>query len=73
MLSTFWVLRRWGVRVNQFKNKNLRQNIFQIMLNEVLKSCKKMLSADIKTDAKQNIKELVAASYNFSQNYLLKT
>ena len=32
-----------------------------------------MLSADIKTDAKQNIKELVAASYNFSQNYLLET
>ena len=29
------------------------------MLNEVLKSCKKMISADIKTDAKQEVKELV--------------
>ena len=27
---------------------------FQIMLNEVLKSCKKMVSADIKTDANKN-------------------
>ena len=32
-----------------------------------------MISADIKTDAKQEIKELVAASYNFSKKYLLKT
>ena len=38
------------------------------MLNEVLISCKKMISADIKTDAKQ-----VAVSYNFSQKCLLKT
>ena len=31
-----------------------------------------MISTDIKTDVKQEIKELVAASYNFSQKYLLK-
>ena len=43
------------------------------MLNKVLKSCKKMISADIKTDAKQEIKELVAVSYIFSQKYLHKT
>ena len=43
------------------------------MLNEALKSCRKMISADIKTDVKQEIKELVAVSYNFSQKYLLKT
>ena len=42
------------------------------MLNEVLKSCKKVISADIKADTKQEIKELVAASYNVSQNYILK-
>ena len=36
------------------------------MLNEVVKSCKKVISADIKTDAKQEMKELVAVSYNFS-------
>ena len=30
------------------------------MLNEALKSCRKMISADIKTDVKQEIKELVA-------------
>ena len=34
----------------------------------------KMISADIKTDIKQEIKKLVAVSYNFSsQNYLFKT
>ena len=32
-----------------------------------------MISADIITDAKQKIKELVAVFYNFSQKYLLKT
>ena len=32
-----------------------------------------MISADIKTDAKQKIKKLVAVSYNFSQKYFLKT
>ena len=43
------------------------------MLHEVLKSCKKIIPADIKTDARQEIKELVAISYNFSQKCLLKT
>ena len=32
-----------------------------------------MISADTKTDVKQEIKELVVVSYNFSQKYLLKT
>ena len=32
-----------------------------------------MISADIKADAKQYIKKLVAVSNNFSQKYLLKT
>ena len=32
-----------------------------------------MISADIKIDAKQEIESLVAVSYNFSQEYLLKT
>ena len=32
------------------------------MLIAVLKSCKKVTSADIKTDEKQEIKELVALS-----------
>ena len=32
-----------------------------------------MISADIKTDVEQEIKELAAASYNFSQKYILKT
>ena len=32
-----------------------------------------MISANIKTDVKHEIKELVTVSYNFSQNYLLKT
>ena len=29
------------------------------MLNEVLKSCKQMISTEMKTDAKKEIKELV--------------
>ena len=32
-----------------------------------------MISADIKTDVKQEIKELAAVSYNFSQKYLIKS
>ena len=32
-----------------------------------------MISADIKTDIKQEIKKLVVVSYNFSQERLLKT
>ena len=32
-----------------------------------------MMSADIKTDVKQEIKKLVAVSFNFSQKYHLKT
>ena len=41
------------------------------MSNEVLNGCKKMIAADIKTNAKQEIKELVAVSYK--QKHLLKT
>ena len=43
------------------------------MLGKVLRNCKNMISADTKTDVKQEIKELVAVSYYFSQKYLLKT
>ena len=32
-----------------------------------------MISADIRTDAKREVKELVAVSYTFPQKYLLKT
>ena len=32
-----------------------------------------MISADKKTDVKQEIKELVTVFYNFSQKHLLKT
>ena len=32
-----------------------------------------MLSADIKTDVKHEIKKLLAVSYNFSQKYFLKS
>ena len=32
-----------------------------------------MIPADIKTDVKHEIKNLVAVSYNFSQKCLLKT
>ena len=36
------------------------------MLDEVLESFKKMISADIETDVKEEIKEL---SHNFSQKF----
>ena len=32
-----------------------------------------MISPDIKTDVNQEIKKLVAVSYNFSRKYFLKT
>ena len=32
-----------------------------------------MISADVRTDVKQEIKKLVAVSYNLSQKYLPKT
>ena len=32
-----------------------------------------MVSADTKTDVKQELKELVVVSYNLSQKYILKT
>ena len=32
-----------------------------------------MISTDIKTDVKQEIKVLVAVSFNFSKKYLVKT
>ena len=43
------------------------------MLSEVLKSCKKWYLLIKKTDVKQETKELLAVSYNFSLKYLLKT
>ena len=45
---------------------------FQIRLNEVIKVCKKMISADVKADVKQQkVKELVALSSSFFyKNYL---
>ena len=32
-----------------------------------------MISADIKTDVKEELKKLLAVSYNYSQKYLPKT
>ena len=37
------------------------------------KRLQKMIPADIKADAKQEIKELAAASYHMPQKYLLET
>ena len=43
------------------------------MLNEVLKSCKKMMSTDVKADVKQQeVKEPVAVSCIFYKKYLQK-
>ena len=53
----------WG----EFIKKDEFVNFFlKIILKEALKSCKKIISANVKTDVKQQeIKELVAISCNF--------
>ena len=71
-LSRFWILKGLGLWVSPLKKENLHQNLFQIKLNEVLKRCKKMIPADIKSDTKQEIKELVHVSHNFSQSTFSK-
>ena len=48
------------------KGKFVTKIFFQIMLNEILKSHMKMISADVKANVKQyEIKYLVAVSYKF--------
>ena len=53
------------------QKENLRKKIFfQIMLHEVLKGCKKLYLL-MKPDVKQQqIKELIAVSYNFFKKHL---
>ena len=71
-LGRFWPLRGGGLGESVKKRKICDENLFQIMLNEVLKSFKNSYLL-YKTDAKQEIKELVAVSYKFPEKYLLKT
>ena len=53
--------------MNPLTEVNSRQKFFfQIMLNEVLKICEKMISDDVKANIKQHeIKDLLAVSYKF--------
>ena len=53
--------------MNLLKKENLRQKSFSDDVKWSSKKLQKMISADTKTDVKQEIKELVAVSYNFSQ------
>ena len=46
----------------KFWKKICDKSLLQIIINQVLKSCKKIISANIKTDAEQEIKGLVAVS-----------
>ena len=59
--------------VNPLKKEYLRQKSFSDNVESNSKKLYKIISADIKTDAKQEIKELVDVSYNFSHKYFLKT
>ena len=59
---------RWDESVKRGKIVSFSDNVKWSSKNLL-----KMISADTKTDVKQEIKELVAVSYNFSQKYLLKT
>ena len=64
----------WGKGVNLLKRKICDEKLFQIVLNEILESCKNNIcwyKNWCKT--KQETKKLVAVSYNFSPKYLLKT
>ena len=61
MLSRFW-LSRGGLGESVKKRKICDKKLFKIILNEVLKICKYMKSAYIKSDAKKEIKELIAVS-----------
>ena len=62
---TQWILAVKGR--GGFKKLKLVMKIFFQMLNKVIKSCKKMIFADTKTDIlkQQKIKELVAVFCNF--------
>ena len=51
-----------GGWVNPLKKRNLWQKPFS---DNAEWSCKKIISADIKINVKQEIKELVAVSYNW--------
>ena len=55
------------------KKGNLWQKSFSDNVKWSSKMLQKMISADTKTDVKQEIKEPLAVSYNFLQKYLLKT
>ena len=65
-VTRFWPLRGLGVWswVNPLKKENLRQKSVSDNVE--------WSSTDINTAVKQEIKKLVAVSYNFSQKYLLK-
>ena len=68
-LSRFWLLKGWGwgwgwgVWVKPLKKETLwRKSFFQVMLNEVLKSCEKWYLLMLKLK-KQEIKDLVTVFY----------
>ena len=52
--------------ISPFKKGNLGQKSFS---DNVEWSCKTIISAEIKINVKQEIKELVAASYNWLLNF----
>ena len=47
------------------KGKFVTKIFFQVIIAQVLKSGKKMISADVKAYVKQEIKELIVTSCNF--------
>ena len=58
MLSGFWSLQAKGLRRGDMdesikKEKFATKSFFQKILNKVPKSCKKIISADVKTDVKK--------------------
>ena len=55
----------FGESENALEKGNLRQKSFSDNIEWSSKKLSKMISTDIKTNLKQEIKELVAVSYNF--------
>ena len=69
----FWLLKGQGFWVNSWKKENLGEKYFSDNVESSSKILWKVIPADIKTDGRQEIKELVTVSYTFSKKYLLKT
>ena len=72
LLADFGFSRGWGsLDESVKKGKFVTKIFFQVIIAQVLKSGKKMISADVKAYVKQEIKELIVTSCNFYKKSLI--